>query len=197
MAYATHSGDFGLCGDRTAPVASGVGAKLSETRSPSDRRPRRTAAEGGRPGDCPPPGALRRTHHGQHGARNHGEGSGVRLEPAAVAASSSVKAQPLDARVHADGVRVFARVSLSPRLTRMSTRAPSTRVIRSSARCGRTQAGRSVGSSSGPLQRRRRPANLCPRAFAAVALQSVPGRRERAPGVGIGARIGRQWSRHR
>ena len=28
MAYTTHSGDCGLCGDRTAPVANGVGAKL-------------------------------------------------------------------------------------------------------------------------------------------------------------------------
>ena len=55
-------------------------------------------------------------------------------------------------------------------------------------------AGHSVDSSSGPLQRRRRLANLRPRAFPAVALQSVPGRRKRTPGVGIGARIGRQWS---
>jgi hypothetical protein len=28
MASATHSGDFGLCGAHTAPVANGVGAKL-------------------------------------------------------------------------------------------------------------------------------------------------------------------------
>jgi hypothetical protein len=28
MAYATHGGNLGLCGDRTAPVARGVGAKL-------------------------------------------------------------------------------------------------------------------------------------------------------------------------
>ncbi len=28
MACTTHSGDFGLCCDRTAPVANGVGAKL-------------------------------------------------------------------------------------------------------------------------------------------------------------------------
>ena len=28
MAYATHSGDCGLCGARTAPVANGVGASL-------------------------------------------------------------------------------------------------------------------------------------------------------------------------
>ena len=28
MASATHSGDFSLCGDRAAPVANGVGAKL-------------------------------------------------------------------------------------------------------------------------------------------------------------------------
>ena len=28
MAYATHSGNVGLCCDRTAPVANGVGAKL-------------------------------------------------------------------------------------------------------------------------------------------------------------------------
>ena len=28
MASATHNGDFGLCGARTAPVANGVGAKL-------------------------------------------------------------------------------------------------------------------------------------------------------------------------
>ena len=29
MAYTTHSGDFGLPGDRTAPVANGIGAKLA------------------------------------------------------------------------------------------------------------------------------------------------------------------------
>jgi hypothetical protein len=28
MAYVTHSGKFGLCGDRSPPVANGVGAKL-------------------------------------------------------------------------------------------------------------------------------------------------------------------------
>ena len=28
MASATRSGDFGLCGDRTAPVAYGIGARL-------------------------------------------------------------------------------------------------------------------------------------------------------------------------
>jgi hypothetical protein len=28
MAYVKHSGNFGLCGDRAAPVANGVGAKL-------------------------------------------------------------------------------------------------------------------------------------------------------------------------
>ena len=28
MAYTTHSRDSGLCGDRTAPFASGIGAKL-------------------------------------------------------------------------------------------------------------------------------------------------------------------------
>ena len=91
MAYTAHSGDFGLSGDRMAPVANGIGARLARASSPSERRPRRAAAAGGRPGDCPAPGALRRTHHGQHGARNDGEGSGVRLETAAVAASSSPK----------------------------------------------------------------------------------------------------------
>ena len=30
MAYMTHSEDFGLCGDRAAPVANGVGAKLED-----------------------------------------------------------------------------------------------------------------------------------------------------------------------
>jgi hypothetical protein len=28
MAYVTHSGNFGLCGDHAAPVANGLGAKL-------------------------------------------------------------------------------------------------------------------------------------------------------------------------
>ena len=28
VAYMTHSADFGLCGDRTAPLANGIGAKL-------------------------------------------------------------------------------------------------------------------------------------------------------------------------
>jgi hypothetical protein len=52
--------------------------KASEAGSPSDRRLRRAAAEGGRQGDCPAPCALRWTHHGQHGARNDGEGSAAR-----------------------------------------------------------------------------------------------------------------------
>ena len=30
MGYAMHSRDFGLCSDRTAPVANGVGAKLAK-----------------------------------------------------------------------------------------------------------------------------------------------------------------------
>ena len=29
MAYTTHGGHFGLCSDRTAPVANGIGAKLA------------------------------------------------------------------------------------------------------------------------------------------------------------------------
>jgi hypothetical protein len=29
MGCATHSGDFGLCTDRTAPVENGIGAKLA------------------------------------------------------------------------------------------------------------------------------------------------------------------------
>jgi hypothetical protein len=29
MPHTTHSGDFGVCGDRTAPVANGLGAKLA------------------------------------------------------------------------------------------------------------------------------------------------------------------------
>ncbi len=29
MAYTTHSGDFGQCSDREAPVANGVGVKLA------------------------------------------------------------------------------------------------------------------------------------------------------------------------
>jgi hypothetical protein len=29
MAYTTHSGDFGLSGDCTAPIANGIGAKLA------------------------------------------------------------------------------------------------------------------------------------------------------------------------
>jgi hypothetical protein len=28
MAYTTHSGNFGSCGDRAAPIANGVGAKF-------------------------------------------------------------------------------------------------------------------------------------------------------------------------
>jgi hypothetical protein len=28
MAYVTHHGDFSLCGDRVAPVATGIGARL-------------------------------------------------------------------------------------------------------------------------------------------------------------------------
>ena len=28
MTYAVHGRDFGLCGDRTAPLANGIGAKL-------------------------------------------------------------------------------------------------------------------------------------------------------------------------
>ncbi len=29
MGYATHSGDFGLCSDRPAPVGNGIGATLA------------------------------------------------------------------------------------------------------------------------------------------------------------------------
>jgi hypothetical protein len=29
MSYAAYGRDFGLCGDRTAPVANGIGAKLA------------------------------------------------------------------------------------------------------------------------------------------------------------------------
>ena len=39
MAYAAHSRDFGLSGDRTAPVANGIGAKLARlARRLSDAR---------------------------------------------------------------------------------------------------------------------------------------------------------------
>jgi hypothetical protein len=42
MAYTTHSRDFGLSGDRTAPVANGIGAKLARlVRRLSDARAQR------------------------------------------------------------------------------------------------------------------------------------------------------------
>jgi hypothetical protein len=96
--------------------------------------PRRAAPERCRPGDCPRAGGLRRTHHGQHGARNHAEASGVRPEPA-IAVSSSLKRN-----LSSQGFTLMARclcttVSLSLHLMPMLTRAPPTRVIRSSACC--------------------------------------------------------------
>ena len=75
MAYTAHSGDFGLSGDRTAQVANGLGAKLARlarrlSDAPAAQRQREVDRE-----IALPPGALRRTNHGQHGARNDGEGS--------------------------------------------------------------------------------------------------------------------------
>ena len=137
MACTTHGGEFGRCGDRTAPVETSVGAKLGRVRPPSDRRPRRTASEGGRPGDRPPAGALRRTHHRQHGARNDGQGSGVRLEPAAVAAPPRVEAISQCEGSCRWRPRLRTAFSSGLRLRRMSIQAASTRVIRSSACCER------------------------------------------------------------
>ena len=77
MAYVTHHGDFSLCRDRAAPVASGIGGVLRRlARALTDvlaqPRQREFDREIARV-----LGALRRTHHGQHRARNDGERSGV------------------------------------------------------------------------------------------------------------------------
>jgi hypothetical protein len=59
MAHATFSGDFGLCGDHTAPVANGVGPRLkrlarrvsdalgAQRRSEVDREVARLLAQSG------------------------------------------------------------------------------------------------------------------------------------------------------
>ena len=108
MSYAAHGRDFGLSGDRTAPVANGIGAKLARlarrlSDAPAAQRQREVDRE-----IALRPGALGRTNDGQHGARNDGEGSGVRLEPAAVAASSKPETTS-HCRVHSDGVPRSAR----------------------------------------------------------------------------------------
>jgi hypothetical protein len=64
IAYATRSGDFGLCGDRTAPFANGIGAKLGRLSrrllgALEAQRQREVDLEIAR---------FRRTRHGQHGA---------------------------------------------------------------------------------------------------------------------------------
>ena len=52
MAYTAHSGDFRLSGDRVAPVANGIGAKLARlARLLSDAPTAHHRAS--RPGDCP------------------------------------------------------------------------------------------------------------------------------------------------
>jgi hypothetical protein len=48
MSCTTHTGDFGLSGGRRKQHRREAG----EASSPSERRPRRAAAEGGRPGDA-------------------------------------------------------------------------------------------------------------------------------------------------
>ena len=68
MGYATHRRDFDLCGDRTAPVANGIGAKLARlvrrlSDAPAAQRQREVDRE-----IALRPGALRRTNHRQHGA---------------------------------------------------------------------------------------------------------------------------------
>ena len=50
MAHRTHSGDFGLSGDRTAPVAHGIGARLARLArrlgdAPAAQRQRETDRE--------------------------------------------------------------------------------------------------------------------------------------------------------
>src|ERR1700729_4215246 len=140
--------------------------KIGEASSPSEQRPRRAEAERARPGDWPPPRALRRTHHGQHGARNDGEGAGLRLEPAAVAAPSSAIRNPLSLRI---SPMVYAR--LHDHLLEPTLHARANEGVLYPGRSGAPHAaderepGHSVGSSSGPLQRRRILAKLRHRAF--------------------------------
>ena len=193
-----------------------------ETCPPSERRPRRDATEGCGPRDGPRPCAVRRTHHGQHGARNDAESCGVRtgacrssgvavsrkggVSPPKEHGTRSLPGSPfgpgnchvslernLSLRVPNDGPSVSGRsvgCACACRARRRKRPRPDPFGVPHAA--GEAPAGHSAGSSCGKLQRRRRPANLCQRAFSAVALQSVPRRRERTPGVGIGARIGRQ-----
>jgi hypothetical protein len=98
MAYTTHSGNFGPCGDRAAPVADGVGAKLrrlarrltgglaAQRQREVDREiARLLARSGGRLTDSMEREMMRK--------------AGVRLEPAAVAARRASKPS-LNARVH-------------------------------------------------------------------------------------------------
>ena len=77
MAYTSHSGNFASRSERTVPVANGIGANVVRlarhlTYALVQQRQREVDR-----GDCPRPGALWRTHHRQHGARNYADSSDV------------------------------------------------------------------------------------------------------------------------
>ena len=116
-----------------------------------------------------------------------GEGSDVRLETAAVAASSSPKRS-----CHCKGSRRWlprscTTVSLSLRRARMLTKVVSTQVIlefpmlRAERWPRRSLAIRQARLSDGDAL-----PNLCPWAFSAVAFPAIPGRCKRTSGWELG-----------
>src|ERR1700722_13295112 len=135
MAYTTHNGNFGLFSGRTSPVGNGIGATLARlarrlSNAPAAQRQREVDQE------IAASGALRRTPHGQHGARNDGEGAGVRLEPAAVRPRQATHATRSHCGSRRWSTRLRMTILWSPRFMRAPTKAPSTQVPRSSSRGG-------------------------------------------------------------
>ena len=86
MAYTTHSRDFRPMRRSHSAIRKRHRAGRAGRLTDALAAPRQSAVDR----EIARVLAARRTHHGQHGARNHAEASGVRLEPA-VAVSCSLK----------------------------------------------------------------------------------------------------------
>src|ERR1700733_2709385 len=133
MAHTTHSRDFGLCGDRTVPLANGIG-RSSRDGPTSDRRPSPCSARALSPGRLPacwrPPADTSRTAWSAKSCRSF-------WGPTGACHSSLVQpqTQPLVARFHADGpVPLYDRF-VEPAPHAHANESAPTRVIRSSACC--------------------------------------------------------------
>ena len=150
-------------GERKASVANGIGAKLARLARRLSEAPGRAAAKGGRPGDCAAPGALRRTHHGSMEREMMEKALVSDSESAAVAALASPEPTLLlritlaaYARLHGGGG------CASPGHER---KRPQPGSFGAPHAAGEGEARHSVGSSSGPLQRRGAIPRFCQRAF--------------------------------